>query len=498
MFSGDLSWIVFLPLGGAAAVACLPSSRREAIKTVALCTAALPAARLLILFFSLDTAELSFQFVEHYTWAPSLGFEYFLGVDGLSLPLMTMVAIAVFMALLAAWSVEDGAKGFYGLVLVLETGVLGAMCALDTTLLWVFWQLCLVPLFFLVTLWGDDEGRRAGRQFLLLSQAGALAMLLALMALRQHTLHPISGGPTGSLPLLLDQANHDAWLAAPGVRRWLFTGILLGCGVLVPMVPLHVWQPRLFRSTPLAVPLLASVVVSKLGFYGLLRLGLPVLPDAAAWARPTLLVLGAVASVYGGLGALGRRDLAVILGYGSLSLMGLAFIGVFTLTREGLVGAGVLLVAQGLIYTMLFAAAAGLRDRKGHLDLERWGGLFRSTPMLALLLCLALLAAWGMPGLALYPGVAMILSGAMVQHPLAAVAGALGLLLAAAWSSRVLLRICLGEPADDLGEVPAIRGRELGVLVPLAIFILGLGTYPRLLSDVFDGVMTDLVRILGG
>ncbi len=496
--SSSLSWIVFLPLGGALAVALLPSSRREAIKTVALCTAALPVAQLVLLLLRLDAGDLAFQFVEHYTWAPALGFEYFLGVDGLSLPLMAMTAVAVFMALLTAWSVDEGTKGFFSLVLLLETGVLGAFCALDTSLLWLFWEVALVSLFFLVALWGDEEGRRASRQFLLLSQAGALAMLLALLALRQHTLHPLTGGPTGSLPLQLDQVNHDAWLAAPGVRRWVFSGILLGCGVLVPLVPLHVWQPRLHRATPLAVPLLASAVVSKLGFYGLLRLGLPVLPDAAAWARPTLLVLGAVASVYGGLGALGRRDLAVILGYGSLSLMGLAIIGIFSLTHEGLMGAGLLLVAHGLVYTMLFGAAAGLRDRKGHLDLERWGGLFRSTPLLAVMLCLALLAAWGMPGLALYPGAAMILSGAMAQHPLAAVAGACGLLLAAAWSSRVILRICLGEPSADLGEVPALRGREIGVLVPLATLILGLGMYPRLLGDLFAAVMNDLVRILGG
>jgi len=323
-------------------------------------------------------------------------------------------------------------------------------------------------------------------------------MLLALLALRQHTIHPLDGGPTASLPLQLNQVNHDVWLGAPGVRRWLFSGIVLGCGVLVPLVPLHVWQPRLHRSAPLAVPLLVTAVVSKLGFYGLLRIGLPVLPDAAAWARPTLLTLGAVASVYGGLGALGRRDLAVILGYGSLSLMGLVVIGVFTLTREGLMGAGQLLVAHGLVYAMLFAAAAGLRDRKGHLDLERWGGLFANTPVLATLLSLGLLAVWGMPGLALYPGVAMALSGAMAQHPLVAVAGALGLLLTAAWSSRVILGICLGEPSADLGEVPALRGRELGVLLPLAAMLLGLGMFPGLLVDIMSTVMTDLVRIVGG
>ncbi|MEZ4386247.1 MAG: NADH-quinone oxidoreductase subunit M [Candidatus Krumholzibacteriia bacterium] len=496
--ASTLSWVVFLPLGGALAVAILPAARREAIKTVALCTAALPAARLLMLLLRLDPRDLSFQFVEHYTWAPALGFEYYLGVDGLSLPLMVMTAVVTFMALLTAWSVEHGAKGFYALVLVLEAGVLGALCALDTALLWLFWELALVALFFLVTFWGDQEGHRAGRQFLVLSQAGALAMLLALLALRQHTLHPLTGGPTGSLPLQLNQANHDAWLGAPGVRRWLFGGILLGCGVLVPLVPLHVWQPRLHRATPLAVPLLATTVVSKLGFYGLLRLGLPILPDAAVWARPALLVLGAVASVYGGLGALGRRDLAVILGYGSLSLMGLALVGVFTLTREGLVGAGQLLVAHGLVYAMLFAAADGLRERKGHLDVERWGGLFRSAPTLAVLLCLALLAAWGMPGLAIYPGAAMVLSGAMVLQPWAAVAGACGLLLAAAWASRVILRICLGEPAADLGEVQVLRGRELGVLVPLAVLVLGLGMYPRLVADLMATVMADLVRIVGG
>jgi NADH-quinone oxidoreductase subunit M len=163
-----------------------------------------------------------------------------------------------------------------------------------------------------------------------------------------------------------------------------------------------------------------------------------------------------------------------------------------------MLGAGQLLVTHGLVYTMLFAAAAGLRDRKGHLDLERWGGLFRKAPILATLLTLALLAAWGMPGLAIYPGVAMVLSGAMAVEPLAALAAAAGLLLTAAWSSRVVLRICLGEPSADLGEIPAARGRELGVLVPLAVLSLILGTMPRALADLLNVLMNDLVRVVGG
>ena len=156
----SLSWIVFLPLGGALAIMWLPPERREAIKTVALCTAALPLIQVLVLVFRFDSAETVFQFVEHYTWAPALGFEYFVGVDGLSLPLVALVALVSFLALLTAWSVEERVKGFFALVLALETGLLGAFCALDTALLWVFWELVLVSMFFLVSLWGGDEGRR--------------------------------------------------------------------------------------------------------------------------------------------------------------------------------------------------------------------------------------------------------------------------------------------------------------------------------------------------
>jgi NADH-quinone oxidoreductase subunit M len=494
----SLSWIVLLPLGGALAIALLPASRREAIKTVALCTAALPVAQSVVLLFRFDPAETAFQFVEHYTWAPALGFEYFLGVDGLSLPLVALGTVVCFLALLVAWSVEEGSKGFFALALVLETGLLGAFCALDTALMWLFWQLALVATYFLVSLWGGSEGRRAGRQFLLLGQAGALAMLVALVALRQHTIDPVSGGPTFNLVLQLDQANHDLWLSNAGVRRWIFTGLAAGCAVLIPVFPLHVWQPRLFRSAPVAVPLLVAALVAKLGFYGLLRVAWPVLPDAAAWARPTLMTLGAIAAVYGGLGALGRRDLAVILGYGSFSLLGLALIGVGSFTLPGARGAGQLLVAHGLVYAMLFSAAGGLRDRKGHLDLERWGGLMRQAPILASLLCLALLAAWGMPGLAVFPGAALVLAGALTGQPIAALAGALGLLLAAAWTSRVIVRIALGEPSGAQGPVPAVRGRELGVLLPLALLVVGLGVYPRPLADLMSSTLAGLIRVVGG
>jgi NADH-quinone oxidoreductase subunit M len=494
----SLSWIIFLPLGGALAIFWLPPERREAIKTVALCTAALPVAQAIVLLLRFDAAETAFQFIEHYTWVPAYGLEYFVGLDGLSLPLLALTTLVCFLALLTAWSVEDDVKGFFALTLVLETGLLGVLCALDTGLLWVFWELVLAAMFFLVSLWGGREGRRAGRQFLLLGQTGALALLLAILALRQHTVDPVSGGPTFNLLLQMDQANHDLWLSNTGVRHWIFSGLALGCGVLIPVFPLHVWQPRLHRSAPMAVPLLAAAVVAKLGFYGLLRIAWPVLPDAAAWARPVLMTLGAIAAVHGGLAALGRRDLAVILGYGSFSLLGLALVGLGSFTLAGLQGAGQLLVTHGLVYAMLFSAAGGLRDRKGHLDIERWGGLYARAPMLGTLLTLALLAAWGLPGLAIYPGAALVLAGALADHPAAAVAAAAGLLLAAAWTSRVILRICLGDPSPDLGDVPAVRGRELGVLLPLALLLLALGIYPRLLADRTSAALESLVRVVGG
>jgi NADH-quinone oxidoreductase subunit M len=494
----SLSWIVLLPLGGALAIFLLPSERREAIKTVALCTAALPLAQVMVLLARFDPVETAFQFVEHFTWAPALGFEYFLGVDGLSLPLLAVTTLVTFLALLTAWSVEEGAKGFFALILVLETGVLGALCALDTALLWLFWELVLVSTFFLVSLWGGEEGRRAGRQFLLLSQAGALAMLMSLLALQQHVLSPIDGNPTFNLVLQLDQANHDLWLSNTGVRRWIFGGLALGCGVLIPIFPLHVWQPRLHRSAPPAVPLLVAAIVAKLGFYGLLRVAWPVLPDAAAWARPLFLTLGAIAAVHGGFGALGRRDLAVILGYGSFSLLGVALVGLGAFNRSGLLGAGQLLVAHGLVYAMLFAAAGGLRDRLGHLDLERWGGLYSRAPVFGGFLTLALLAAWGLPGLAVYPGLALTLAGAMGNQPVAALVAAAGVLLTAAWTSRVILKICLGEPAAGLAAAPVLRGRELGALLPLGLLLLWLGIYPRTLTDLMGTALDNLIRVVGG
>jgi len=493
-----LSWIVFLPLGGALAIFCLAPERREAIKTVALCTAALPLAQAATLAFRFDPGETAFQFVEHYTWAPVLGFEYFLGVDGLSLPLVVLGTLIAFLALLTAWSVESGAKGFFARVLRLEPGVLGVFCALDTALLWVFWELVLTATFFLVSLWGGEEGHRAGRQFLILSQTGALALLVALLALRQHVGDPLDGSPTFNLVLQLDQANHDQWLSATEVRHWIFAGLCLGCGVLIPIFPLHVWQPRLHRASPVAVPMLVSALVAKIGFYGLLRVAWPVLPDAAAWARPVLMTLGGIAAIHGGLGALGRRDLAVILGYGSFSLLGLALVGLGSFTLSGLQGAGQLLVTHGLVYAMLFAVCGGLRDRVGHVDVERLGGLYDRAPVLGALFTLALLAAWGLPGLAVYPGAALTLAGALAQHPAAATAGAAGLLLAAAWTSRVILRVCLGEPSADLGAASGVRGRELGTLIPLALCVLLLGLYPRVLADLTNTTLAGLVRVVGG
>jgi NADH-quinone oxidoreductase subunit M len=494
----SLSWIIFMPLGGALAIFLIPASRREAIKTLALCTAVLPLIQAFLLLLRFDPAETAFQFVDHYTWAPALGFEYFVGVDGLSLPLVALTTLVCLLAMLTAWSVDRDVKSFFGLTLLLQTGLLGAFCALDTMLLWLFWELVLLASFFLVSLWGGREGRLAGRYFLLIGQAGALSMLLALLALQQHVVNPIDGGPTFNLLLQQDQANHDLWLSTVGVRRWIFSGLALGCGVLIPLFPLHVWQPRLHRASPLAVALLVSALVTKLGFYGLLRLAWPILPDAAAWARPLLVTLGAIAAIHGGLGALGRRDLAVILGYGSFSLLGLALIGVASFSRSGVLGSGQLLVAHGLAFAMLYSAAAGLRDRLGHLDLERWGGLYARAPVFGALFTLALLSVWGMPGLAVFPGIALSLAGALSGHPAATIAGAVSLLLAAGWTSRVIMRTCLGDPPPGLAETPSLHTGELAALLPLAVLLLWLGIYPRALSDLMSTTLMHLFKTVGG
>ncbi len=493
-----LSWMIFVPLGGAAVIACLPARRHEVIRTVAACTSALPLVMGVILLLRFRADAVTFQFVEHYTWIPAFGIEYFVGVDGISLPLLALTVLLVFLALVTSWRVGQAVKGYFALILVLETGLIGAFGALDACLLWVFWEVVLVTVFFLVAFWGQPGRETAATRFLITTQVGAMLLLIAILALRQHVSDPVTGRPTFNLILLMDQANHDQWLSVVATRHLLWCGIALGCAALLPVVPLHVWLPSLHTHAQPSISLLVAGVVVKLGAYGLLRIALPVLPDATAWGAPVLVWLGVVGVLWGGFCALAAGELSRVVAFGSLSILSFVPLGLGSLTSEGLHGAAALLVGHGLVLGMLFVAVGGLRDRAGHLDLPRWGGLYRRAPVLAAFFTAALLAVVGLPGLAVFPGVVLVLLGAFARAPLTAVLAAGGLVLGASWVVRVVLQVCLREPVVDLGDNPAITAPELGVMVPLGALVLALGLYPQPLLVMGRTVLDALLAAIGG
>jgi NADH-quinone oxidoreductase subunit M len=463
-----LSLILWIPFFGAVLIALLPAAQQHLIRGVALFHAALAFLLSWSLLIPFDRSTAALQFVEQVVWSSTIGVSYALGVDGLSLPLVLLGTLLATVALLASDKVTTSVKGYHAWLLILEFAMLGVFMAQDWSLFFMFWELTLIPLFFLIDLWGGEKRHAASLSFVLYTMGGSIFMLIALIMIYQETpQHTFAMATMANAAVTLPRSE----------QVWLLLAFLVGFGVKIPIFPLHGWLPLAHVEAPSPVSVLLSGILLKMGAYGLLRV-VGILPEASVLLQPLLVGIALVSILYGGLLAWRQTDLKAMIAYSSVSHMGVVVLGISTLNEIGLQGATLQMVAHGLIAGALFLLVGLLYERTHSRELADYGSLVRVTPRFTFLMTLALLAGMGMPGLAGFVAELHVLIGGFSQWGWLMVLASVGVLLSAAYAVRTIGGLFAGPIRPELAQMPDMRPLELAAAVPLVAGLLLMGLLP--------------------
>ncbi len=471
-----LSLLVFLPLIGGFLSWWWLRRRHE---TARLVTLGIAVAELLVGLALWSRAGPDFFVREQAQWIPAIGVQYLLAMDGVSLVLSLLTAVVTLAAILVGWQRIRDWGAFGPLLLAAEGGIMGVLTALDLVLFYVFWEVMIVPIYFLIALRGGPRAAPAAMKFFLLTVAGSLLMLVSLVGL-----YLVHGQHTGSYTFDYFQLLHTPM--SPQLGLWLMLGFLAAFAVKVPMLPLHVWAPDAYCEAEPPVTILLSGAMANVGAYGILRLCLPLFPEGAQTFAPLGMALGAVGVIYAGLLALVQDDMKRVIAYSSISHMGLVVLGLFAWQLQSLTGAVYLLLAHGVAVAGLFAVVGSITDRGRSTDLYTMGGWYRPMPRLGGLFLLFVLASVGLPGLANFVGEFLVLSGSVRSELLWAAVATGGIVVSVTYFLRMYERSMLGPLKEDL-TLPDLGLRETALLAGLVVLILWLGLYP---SSFLDPITT--------
>ncbi|MEX0318765.1 MAG: NADH-quinone oxidoreductase subunit M [Ruegeria sp.] len=462
-----LSIIIFLPAAGALVLLFLRDDL--AIRRVALGVTFADFLLCFPLLLGFDTSTHEMQFTETHTWIPGLGIRYALGVDGISVLFVFLAALLGWICVLASWrAIETMVKEFMVSLLAMQTLMLGVFSALDLFLFYVFWEAMLVPMYAIIGIWGGARRVYAAFKFFLYTLAGSVLFLVGIIVLY------FQGGKTFDI-LALMQADLPFAL-----QSWLFFAFLVAFAVKVPMVPVHTWLPDAHVEAPTAGSIILAGVLLKMGAYGFLRFSLPILPEASVYYSTFMLLLSAVAIVYGGFLALAQDDLKKLVAYSSISHMGFVTLGIFALNGQGLGGGILQMFNHGVTTGALFLFVGLIYERTHTRSIADYGGLMKAAPIYTVFLGLFTLSSMALPGLNSFVGELLILSGAFAARPVIAAISILGALLAAAYLLSMFRRVALG--AAEVGErfrIWDLTRREVAAALPLAVLVIWIGLYPK-------------------
>ena len=487
MQSHVLSAIVFLPLIGAAVCAVLPKDRPAWPRWVAAVFSAVDLALIAWLFTQYVPGG-THQFAESFVWVPQAHINYSLAVDGISLPMLVLSGLLTFLAVLASWKIDKKPAFYFSMMLLLEVGMNGVFLALDFVLFYVFWELVLVPMYFLIAQWGGPRREYAAMKFFLYTLFGSVFMLIGIATLYLNT---------GTFDML--RLVKLAGMLPANMQWWLFLLFFLGFAVKVPVWPLHTWLPDAHVEAPTAASALLAGVLLKMGTYGFLRVSLPMLPHAFHQWQLFLAVLAVISIVYGAAVAFAQTDIKKLVAYSSVSHMGFAMLGIAAGTAMGINGAIAVGFSHGLISGMLFLMVGQVYDRAHTREISELSGLAGQMPVIAGLLTFASIASIGLPGLSGFVGEFMSLLGAW-QSDLPrwlVFAASLGVLLGAAYLLWMIQRVVLGQPSYIIADCPDASLREVFVVAPLVALIVAVGLNWDLLLRFSDPAARALAKVLG-
>jgi NADH-quinone oxidoreductase subunit M len=472
--SNILSLVTYLPAVAAIALLLFPRRSESPIKVFAFLMSVATFVLSLHLFFHFDIASSQMQFEESVPWIEGGLIKHHLGIDGISLFLILLTTFLTPLCILSSWrAVTLRVKPYMICMLLLETGMIGVFAALDLVLFYVFWEVMLIPMYFLIGVWGGERRVYAAVKFILYTMVGSLLMLVAIL----YLFH-LNGGTT------FDLMEISRNLASGNVRIttkeefWLFMAFLLAFAIKVPLFPLHTWLPDAHVEAPTAASVILAGVLLKMGTYGLLRFCLPLFPAVAIAVAPYLSVLALIGIVYGALVAMVQPDLKKLVAYSSVSHMGLVVLGIFAFTQQGLQGSTLQMLNHGLSTGALFLLVGMIYERRHTRLISEFGGLAHGNPVLAALFLVVTLSSIGLPGLNGFVGEVLILAGTFVKSPAFAAVAATGMILGAGYMLWMYQRVFLGKVTNSANlEMKDIGIREKALLVPILLVMLWIGVY---------------------
>ena len=483
-----LSTIVFLPLAGAVIVALLPKENRQAIRIVAAGFTFVALALALAVFAQFNTTASGPQFVEKAMWIAPFNIQYFLGVDGLSLPLVVLTTLLTFLAVLASWKVDLRTKEYHVLLLILETGILGVFTSLDLLLFFLFWEVELMPMYLLIGIWGGPRREYAAMKFVLYTLAGSSLMLVGILAL-----YFTSNPHTFDMTVL----SASSW--ALDFQMVVFALIFFAFAIKLPMFPFHTWLPDAHVEAPTAVSVLLAGVLLKMGGYGMIRICFDIMPDAARAYAPYLAAIAVINVLYGAGLSIVQKDLKKMVAYSSISHMGYVLLGLAALNQIGINGAVLQMFTHGAITGLLFLLVGAVYEKTHTREIPKMSGLAPQMPVLAVVFSVAGLAALGLPGLAGFVAEYTVFVGAFGPWGLYTILGAAGIVITAGYILWMLERVFFGQakPEQGLGHVGDAKGLELVPLFTLTGVILVVGLYPAIVINVINSGVLPLLGKLG-
>lgn len=467
-----LTLIVFVPLIGSVLILLWKGASEERIRNMALIVSLVEFAISIPLFVLFDIASADYQFVEKHSWIPSLGVEYFLGIDGLSLFLILLTTFLTPLCVLISWNdVRKKTRQYYGLLLMLETGILGVFVALDLFLFYLFWEAMLIPMYFLIGVWGGPNRIYAAVKFFLYTIAGSLLMLVAILFL-YNAHQQATGTSTFNLIQLMGTPM------AQNQQYWLFLAFFVAFAIKVPLFPFHTWLPDAHVEAPTAGSVILAGVLLKMGTYGILRFAIPLFPEIAVSFAPLIIGLSIVGIIYGALVAMVQKDVKKLVAYSSVSHLGFVTLGMFVFNHQGLHGAVLQMVNHGLSTGALFLLVGMIYERRHTRMISDFGGIAKQMPRYFFFFLVVLLSSIGLPMLNGFVGEFLILLGAFRAHAWVAIVATTGVIWGAAYMLWMFQRVMFG-PLDneENKKLQDLDKREIAILVPIVVAMFWIGIY---------------------
>jgi NADH-quinone oxidoreductase subunit M len=509
-----LSIVTFVPLLGALLLLFVRKDRTKLIVHGATWIALIDFLLSLPLFFMYETARSGFQFQVKIPWIPSIGAQYYVGIDGISLLLILLTTLLGFISILSSWKgITERVKEYYIFMLVLQTGMLGVFISLDFFLFYVFWEAMLVPMYFLIGIWGGPRKLYAAIKFFLYTLLGSVLMLLGILALYFYYPKVAAGGMTFDITefiRVLGALNNPEWIE---IQRWIFLAFFLGFAIKVPMFPFHTWLPDAHVEAPTAGSVILAGVLLKMGTYGFVRFSLPMLPEATHHFLPWMLALCVIGIIYGALVAMVQRDWKKLVAYSSVSHLGFCMLGVFALNYQGLSGGILQMINHGLSTGALFLIVGLVYERRHTRMIAEYGGLSKQMPIFATIFMIITMSSIGLPVLNGFIGELTILLGVFqipghygflvpglnmfIGGKFWAVCAVFGIVLGAAYMLWLYQRTMFGKLDNpENAKLKDLDFREIMTLAPIVILCFWIGLYPKPMFEILDKPVANLVQQL--